>query len=254
MNNLETLETIENYLNGQLSTNERAQFESALRTNPAVADALAFYVMTKEAARRQAREQRIAEIKALRQTSVSPWSAPMRWAAAASVVLLLGLGWFFFQNGGGSFGNTSGVVAANATQRVDRYIAAEYDQLTLRMGGSGPVDSLTQGVGLYNGGQFAQAEAVFQNVLTQQPNNDRALKFAGLTALRQAKYDQAIERFSRLSQRTDLLDTSGPFLEALARIKRNQPVDKEQAKKLLERVIRENLDGKAEAEQLLNEL
>ena len=42
MNNLESLETVENYLTGQLPADERARFEAALRTDPAVVDALAF--------------------------------------------------------------------------------------------------------------------------------------------------------------------------------------------------------------------
>lgn len=261
MNNPENLETIENYVNDQLSADERMRFETALRTDPAVADALKFYVVAKETARQQARqaheerEQRRAELDALRRshspktfadmpTDTRPrptWSAPVRWAAAASVVLLMGLGWVFLRGAGGG---------TDAVQMADAYVTTNYGQLSTAMSG-GPADRLKQGVELYNRQQFAEAEPVFAQLLTEQPDNDRALKYAGLVAYRLKNYDQAVERFSRLNRRTDLLDTSGPFLEALARIQRNQPIDKEPVKNLLQRVIRENLEGKAEAKELI---
>ncbi|AQG79153.1 tetratricopeptide repeat protein [Spirosoma montaniterrae] len=253
MNNLEF---IEQYVTGQLSAAERTQFENALQTDPALADLLAFYVLSKHTAKAEAREQRRAELDALRHQLAQPptasegadsrvrslWSAPMRWAAAASVVLLLGLGWYFLRDT---------VSTANPRQLADAYISRNYDQLTTTMSG-GTTDSLTQGIGLYNEKKFSEAEAVFEQLLTQQPNNDRVLKFAGIVALRQQKYDQAIARFNRLSQRTDLFSNPGTFLEALARLQRNRPMDKEQAKKLLNEVVVKNLEGKAEAEQLLS--
>ena len=252
------LETIENYLTGQLSADETARFETALRTDPDVADALSFYVLAKHTAKVDAHARRKAELDALRRnaapqpmadlptpTRVRPlWSAPMRWAAAASVVLLLGLGGYFLR------GTTN---SPDANQLADAYITRNYDQLSTNMGG-GPVDSLTQGIGLYNDRKFAEAEVVFQDLLTQHPDNDRALKFAGIVALRQQKYDVAINRFHRLSQRTDLFSNPGTFLEAIALLQRNRPIDKEQAKKLLEEVINKNLDGKSDAVRLIDSL
>ena len=243
MNN--DLEIIENYLTGQLSADERTQFEATLRTDPAVADTLAFYALAKHTAKADARAQRQAEFATLHRSPVqSPWAAPMRWAAAASVVLLVGLGWYFQ-------GSTNG--SGDATQLADAYITRNFDQLATTMSG-GPVDGLTPGIDLYNNRKFAEAEAVFQSLLTQQPNNDRALKFAGLVAYRRKKYDAAIDRFHRLSQRTDLFSNPGTFLEAIALLQRNRPMDKSQAKKLLEEVINKNLEGKAETISLLEQL
>ena len=240
MNN--DLETIENYLTGQLSAEERTQFETTLRTDPAVADALAFYALAKHTAKVDARAQRQAELGALRrQPARLQWAAPMQWVAAASVVLLLGLSWYFLRDTTGS---------TDATQLADAYITKNFDQLPTTMGG-GPTDSLKQGVDLYNNNKFAEAEAVFQDVLIGQPDNDRALKFAGIVALRQQKYDQAIDRFHRLSQRTDLFSNPGTFLEAIALLQRGRPMDKSQAKKLLNDVISKNLEGKREAAELV---
>ncbi|MFD2569533.1 tetratricopeptide repeat protein [Spirosoma soli] len=235
------LETIENYLSGQLSTEDRTRFESALRTDPAVADALAFYVLAKQAAKNEARAERQAELNALRRRPVRPSAGvPMRWAAAASIILILGLGWSVYRL------RTEPVEAA---QLADTYIRTNFSQLSTTMGGE--ADSLKTGVGLFNENKLAEAEAVFESVLTSQPTNDRALKYAGIAALRQGQYDQAIDRFHKLSQRTDLFSNPGTFYEALALLKRGTPTDKVQAKKLLQKVIDQNLEGKSEAEALL---
>lgn len=250
------LETIENYLTGQLPADERARFEATLRTDPAVADAMAFYLLTKQAAQEQAREQRRAELNALR-TQGAPvlsgaprplWSAPMRWAAAASVILLLGLGWLFFRP----------TDSTNMASRLtDEYVAAHFTQLPTTMGGgssgSGSADSVKTGVGLFNEGKLTEANALFQDVLTRQPNMDSALKYAGIVSLRQGNYDKAIDQFHRLSQLTDLVANPGTFYEALAHLKRGQPLDKSQAKKLLEEVINKNLDGKRDADVLIKQ-
>lgn len=243
------LETIENYLTGQLPPDERAQFEVALRTDPAVADAMAFYLLTKQVAQEEARDQRRAELDALRtQTQNVPvrslWSAPMRWAAAASIIVLLGLGWSFFRP------TDPNVMASRLT---DEYIAAHFTTLSNTMD-SGSTDSLKIGSDLFNTGKLAEADAVFENVLTREPNNENALKYGGIVSLRQGNYDKAINQFHRLSQQTDLLANPGTFYEALAYLKRSQPLDKSQAKKLLEEVINKNLEGKGEAEKIVNEL
>lgn len=248
------LETIENYLTGQLPSEDRAEFEATLRADPDVANALAFYLLTKQAAQEQAREQRRAELDALRTQNVPVrsvgtrplWSAPMRWAAAASVVVLLGIGWLFVRP------TDSAMMASRLT---DEYVAAHFMQLPTTMdggsSGSGSADSVKTGVGLFNEGKLAQADALFQGVLSHQSDNDTALKYSGIVALRQGNYDKAITLFHRLSQNTDLISNPGTFYEALALLKRGRPLDKEQAKKLLEEVINKNLEGKGDAKQLM---
>lgn len=241
------LEHIENYFTGQLSPDERIRFETTLRDDPDVAEAVAFYLLTKQTAQQEVREQRRAELEALRNVSARPrWSAPMRWAAAASVVVLLGLGWGLFRP------------ATSNSQLADNYIAAHFDKLPTTMdagsSGLGATDSVRTGVGLFNEGKLSEASSWFQGVLAHHPNEDNALKYAGIVALRQGNYDQAIELFHRLSQLTDLVGNPGTFYEALALLKRGQPLDKEQARKLLDEVITKNLDGKQEAQQLLSNL
>ncbi len=248
MNN--DLELIENYVTGQLTPDERKRFEDGLRTDPALAEALAFYTLARQVAREQAREQRKAELDVLHRNATSTpfWSAPIRWAAAASIIVVLGLGWFLFRP-------TDSVEMAN--RLTDEYVTQHFTQLPTTMdggtSGSPSVDSVKLGVGLFNKGNLAEAEGIFRDVLTRQPDNDTALKFAGIVSLRQGNYDQAITQFHRLSQRTDLYSNPGIFYESLTLIKRGRPMDKENAKKLLDEVITKNLEGKRDAEKLVKE-
>ena len=246
------LETIEQYLTGQLPSDERTRFETALRTDSALADAMAFYLLTKQVARQEAREQRRTELDALRQPNVPTrplWSAPMRWAAAASIAVLLGVGWYFVQPSDSTM---------MASRLADEYVTEHFRQLPTTMdggsSGSGSLDSIKTGVGLFNEGKLADADAIFQDVLKRHPDMDSALEYAGIVALRQGNYDKAITLFQRLSQQTDLLGNPGTFYEALSLLKRGQLMDKKQAKKLLEKVIFNNLVGKKEAGQLIKAL
>ena len=259
------LETIENYVTGQLPADERVRFEETLRTDPTLADALAFYLLTKQVATAQARDQRKAELDALRDKSIQPphqlaeietrarplWSAPMRWAAAASIILLLGVGWYFVNP-------TTTDTQLVASQQVDAYVATHFNQLPTTMDGgstgSATTDSLKAGVGLFNEGKLTEAGIVFEQVLARQPANASALKFAGLVSLRQDNYDKAISLFHQLSEQTDLAYNPGPFYESLALLKRGQPSDRKQAKRLLGKVVNDSLEGANEAKQLIEQL
>ncbi|CCH54352.1 hypothetical protein BN8_03514 [Fibrisoma limi BUZ 3] len=251
---------IESYVNGQLSPTEKAAFDDALRSDQALADALAFYLLTKQVAQQEAREQRRAEFEALRhqlpdtafveETPVRPlWgSTSGRWiAAAASIVLLLGLGWYFVRSSTGLGDQTEVAENTALNAQIDQYIEANFTTLSPSM--SGEADSLQTGVEYFNTGRLADAGRVFDGILQRQPDNDTALKYAGIVSLRLGNYDQAITQFRRLSQ-LDLIKNPGLFYEALAYLKRGQPMDKSQAEKLLDEVINKNLDGKQEAEEL----
>ena len=79
-----------------------------------------------------------------------------------------------------------------------------------------------------------------------------AKKYAGIVSLRLKDYDKAINYFSLLENYTNLYANPGKFFHAIALLKRNKPGDKEQAKALMEQVVQNNLDGKEDAQKLLN--
>ncbi|GAB3901939.1 hypothetical protein GCM10028803_27530 [Larkinella knui] len=238
------LELIDDYFSGRLPVEERARFETSLQTNSQLADAVAFYLLARQAAQNEARANQKARFETLRKKSASvrPMPVRSRIALAACLLLVLGLGgyWFFQQQ------------TPSATELADQYIQQKYSRLTTTMAEKS--DSLQLGVNLYNDGKLTEAGAVFSDLLHRQPNDDRALKLAGLVSLRTGRYDQAIIFFHRLGEQTDLFANPGLFLEALTRLKRGQPTDNHQAEVLLKIVIGHNLEGKAEAEELIRKL
>lgn len=100
-------ERAEDYVAGRLATSERAQFETELGTNPELADETARLRAMRTGLRRLAfRDEMIARhAELVRSGAIQPVQPVMTvvrplWqymAIAASLVLLLGLGWFAWQ-------------------------------------------------------------------------------------------------------------------------------------------------------------
>lgn len=235
-------EKIDDYFTGQLAPDERTAFENALRTDAELANTTAFYVATKRTAAELNRADRMAQLAA---RPVRSRAGQFSWVAAASVLLVvsLGLGWFLLRSG-----------ASETPQALaDAYITKNLTELPVTMSAN-TADSLQMGANLFNANKLPRAGAIFTAIYRADTANDTALKYAGIVSLRLKNYDQAIEQFQALGRRTDLLVNPGLFYEALARIERNQPNDKQLAKKLLETVISRNLAGKADAEKLLEKI
>lgn len=242
------LETIENYVNGLLSPDERTRFEAELTQNPNLAESLTFYLMTQQVARQQALDKRRAELAALRPKpsatgdGVRPlWgnAGPFRWlAVAASIVLVCLIGYYALRP------KTDTLAELTAAYTKDHF-----GQLSVTM--SGETDGIQQGIALLNDGQVAKADSLFDALVRTQPNRNDVLMYAGIAAFRQGKYDRAIDRFHRLGQLPALYANPGLYYEALTRLQRNLPDDKSRAKRLLQQVVRQNLAGAKEAEKLL---
>ncbi|MDR6193827.1 tetratricopeptide repeat protein [Siphonobacter sp. SORGH_AS_0500] len=231
------LEQIERFFQGEMSATEQASFEKQIQENPQLASAAAFYWQAHQAARLEV----LAEKR--KQWEKAPAVKPLRKprfsiAAGIAAVVLLAILWLVWNRS-----------QPNLTERVMAYSNTNFQQLSLTMGNA--TDSLQEGIILYNQGKFPQAEQIFEVQLTHAPKDARALKFAGITAMRLKNYDKAIQYFQQLSQ-TDLYENPGPFYEALARIQRNQADDQAKAQQLLKRVVQENLPGKTQATEWLD--
>ncbi|RCR68900.1 tetratricopeptide repeat protein [Larkinella punicea] len=229
---MKELERIDDYFAGRLSPADRDRFEATLPHNPALARSVAFYLLARQTARQEARRM----LKPLPVRRL-----PVRMLVAVAACLLLVLGFL-----------TVWQTPPSVREVADQYLSERYGQLPVSLDGQS--DSLKTGSQFYNMGEFRKAETVFESMLQREPTHPEALKRAGLVSLRLNQYDQAIERFQRLGQQTDLYANPGIFLEALARLKRGQPMDKNRAKKLLLTVIQGNLEGKKEAGQLVEKI
>lgn len=232
------LETIEHYFAGQLSDAEKARFEQQIVADPELAEAVAFYLQARKTAQETALRERKAEWDMIRQQERKNRTVTWRvfaYAAAACALLVLGLVLFRPQT--------------SPEEMADQYIREQLTTLSVTMG-SQP-DSLQRARQAYNEGNLTEAETRVSALRTRDPNNTELIKLAGLVALRRGNYDQAIERFQQLGQRTDLRANPGFFYEALTLLKRNQPGDKNRAQELLQTVIDQNLEGKKAAEGLI---
>ena len=234
---------IDDYFGNRLPAGDRATFEQSLRTDPRLADAVAFYLLTKQTAQTDAHDARKAEWAALGKKQTPARTIGGRWvymAAAACVVVLLGLGWYFLRP------------QPSATELAEQYITTELQDLPITM--DAQADSLKKGAELYNAGNLTEAATIFNDLSLRDPGNALALKYAGIVSLRQGNYDEAIDQFHRLSLRTDLFANPGTFYEALTYLKRNRPGDLARARQLLQLVVEKKLEGEKVAEKWLKQL
>ena len=79
-----------------------------------------------------------------------------------------------------------------------------------------------------------------------------AKKYAGIVSLRLGKYDKAINYFLQLENFPRLHANPEKFYRALTLLKRNLGDDKKEAKKLLEQVVENDLEGKESAKKILD--
>ncbi|TAF29716.1 MAG: hypothetical protein EAZ70_01100 [Runella slithyformis] len=236
------MDKIEQYYNQTLSKAERLAFEEELKSNPALAQEVAFWVQARAAAQAEARARRKEEFATLGQslTKTKQRSLYYTYAAAASVVLMLGLGWWIYKS-----------QITNYESQINKewaaaYVEKNFTTLSTQMGNSN--DSLQTGVSAFNSGDLTKAKAIFGALLTRDSLNAEAQKYAGIVALRRQDYDKAIKHFHSLGTRTDLAANPGKFYEALALLRRDLPLDKFKAENLLKEIKAAKLDGWKEVE------
>ncbi len=232
--------TIDDYFANRLPADERTRFEATLRTDMALAEAVAFYVSAHHTLQAEAYTTRREELMARkpRLTRPTPW--PYAVAAAGCLALLLGIGWVLWQP------------QTSPSQLADAYIQTNLTELTVTM--SADADSLQRGLEAANAGNLPEADALLTQLLQRQPANAEVLRTAGIISLRRGQYNVALRRFEQLSCQTNLMANPGLFYQALTRLKRNAPGDVEAAKTLLQTVINQQADGSTDAQALLDNL
>jgi tetratricopeptide (TPR) repeat protein len=236
------MEKIEQYYNNTLSDTERRIFEEELKTNPALAEEVAFWVQARAAAQAEAHARRKEEFAQLRQSFPTTKQRNLwyTYAAAASVVLILGIGWWIYQS------PITNYESQISKEWAAAYVEKNFTTLNTQMGNG--TDSLQMGVSAFNSGDLIKAKAIFEALLQRDSSNAEAQKYAGIVALRRQDYDQAIKHFHTLGLRTDLVANPGKFYEALALLQRDLPLDKSKAENLLKEIKAAKLDGWKEVE------
>ena len=241
---MHSLEYIDDYFKGDFSPKEKMEFEKKLAEDPNFADDVAFYISTRQVSKDLVIEEKKNNFKRIyaeynKEAKVIPMRRIWSYSAAAAVFVAIVISWFLFMK------------PPTTTQLADNYINENLTHLQVTMGSQ--QDSMQMAVSLYNDGKYNESLAIFEAIVASRPKDNKALEFAGITALRIGNYEKSIQYFSRL-ERMQLAYNPGAFYHALTLMKRNGPGDADEAKRYLEKVVNEGLEHKEEAPALLKRL
>lgn len=228
------LALIESFFNDELTEAERQEFEKRCSTDQAFAETVALYVKAQYGFKQLHRNQRKAEFEKLRQTIKAPMVAKTTaryWIAAVAIVCIALLSWLYLRE-------------PNLPELADEYVDENFMVLSTTM--SSDEDTFRNAIALFNKNELTKAAAIFDSLA--ENNNPEALKYAGISYLRLENYTVAIEHFETLQQQS-LQTNPGAFYKALTLLKRKQDNDLTEAKKLLEKVKNEKLEGWQEVEK-----
>jgi tetratricopeptide (TPR) repeat protein len=172
---------------------------------------------------------------AVKKLNIKKW---LPYAMAASIIIAAAL---FF------------LIKPSVHGLAEDYIAQNLATLSLTMAGSN-TDTLQAGISAYNNKEYQKAQLLFTRYSTNHPESSDAKKYEGLAFLSLGQYDAALDSFDKLANMQGLFSNPGNFLEAVTLMKRNTEGDKEQAKQLLEKVVKEKTEGSDQAEEWLGKM
>lgn len=244
---MDNLEYIEAYFNEELSPEKKREFEQRITTDPVFAEEIAFYLSSKQAAVTEVIEERerfkdIYTKYKHGNHAEKPQPALLQklwpWAAAAAVLA------------GIIFGLNVWLKPASPEMLADKYVLEHFQTLPVTMGNK--EDSLQAGLRLYNEGRFEEALKHFESMVLNDTSFFEAKKYAGIVSLQLGQYDKAINYFSQI-ENIPLYANPGMFYHALTLMKRSRPGDSKTAQQLLQRVVKNDLEGKKVAAKWLRE-
>ena len=241
---MHSLEYIDSYFKGEFSSQEKMEFERKMVEDPSFADDVAFYISTRQVSKDLVIEEKKNNFRKIyseynKEAKVFSIRRIWSYAAAAVVVFGMSISWFLFTR------------QATPTQMAEQYIKENLNRLPVNMGGR--QDSLQMGVNFFNEGKLSEGQAIFEAMVAREGDDDKALEYAGETALKQQDYQKAIQYFNQL-EKIKLEYNPGKFYHALTLMSRNGTGDAPAAKKLLQEVVNEGLAKKEDAEKLLKSL
>lgn len=237
------LEYIDDFFKGELDAEQLELFEKRILEDADFADELAFYLSSVYTLRQGISREKKEHFRTLLNKESKPELKTVRlWpymSAAAAIVLILLSIYFFYPN-------------RSPNEIAQSYIDKNLSSLSVMMNST--EDSVQRGVRLYNENKFDEASQTFERILKNNPDNYKAMEYAGIVSLRLENYDNALRHFEQLSKATHLYANSGNFYKSLTLMKRNRPGDVKQAKALLTRIVDEDSSNEQAARELLKEL
>jgi tetratricopeptide (TPR) repeat protein len=242
---MDNLDYIDGHFKNERIPEQEQEFEKRMAEDPGFAEDVAFYISAHNIVQKEWRTERKKTFREIYDRDRDKIKAPVRplWtylAAAATVAaLIVGLYLFFKPGTGGR-------------ELADQYIQEQLKTLGITM--SSREDALQTGLRLYNEAKFSEALQQFESIVKADTSYFTAKKYTGFVYLRLGQYDKAITVFTQLQQYTSLYANPATFYLALTLMERNSAGDTTQAKKLLQQVVQDDLEGKEIAQQWLGKL
>lgn len=204
MNAERYIEKIEQYLEGEMNQAERVAFEAEVDENAELRQVMAAYngslFVIEQDIENNLRHQLqswAAEDKAVQPAAsrsgakiVTMRTMALRWAAAASILLVIG--WFTMVQTGKGLSD-------------EALFAAQYDlpQAQAALRGAAAEHPLAAGAAAFDAGDFQTAQTFFEQIFSQDEYYAEAQYLLGHIALQQKDYDRAIAGFNRAAERRD---------------------------------------------------
>jgi hypothetical protein len=236
-----TFEQIEAYLDDELSAEERAAFEVALKNKPGLQEEVRAHQATRRAVEAYASQRthdRVSKIFASQQKQQRPGfsTGMLRIAAAVALVLAMGIAYFYLQ-------------APNAAQLAEDYLEPYPDRITTM--GQNDANALATAIQAYNQAQYDEAIAAFQQIPPGHPQQPLIDLYIGVSALETGRTPLARSALQPLAEQAGDYQAAARWYLALAYLKEG---DTAAARPLLNLLI--TADGyKAEsARRLLDRL
>ena len=240
----DNLKNIDDFSRGELSAEDLRLFDQRVIDDPAFAGDVAFYLGAVSAIRSDVNEERKARFRKLYEQDKNQQQKPakvlMPYLAAAAVIGLISIVIFLFYP------------VSSPDKLASKYIDENLSVLGVSMGGS--QDSVQTALRYYNEGKMENALAIFEQLETTYPADNKMKEYAGIVSLRLAEYDKALKHFRELEALNNLYANPGKFYVALTLLKRNGPGDLTEAKTKLQQVTEQGLEHDGDARKLLEKL
>lgn len=242
---MDSLEYIDNYFKGELNEEETILFEQKIINDRDFADEVAYYISAHDAIKEKEIEEkkiRFREIYDQNKPGKLVMTVRKIWPSIAAAAVIAGIifGWQLFTQ------------PISPKQLADRYMQENLQKLPISMGSK--EDSMQKALKLYNDQKLPEALQYFQSMIQRDTADYISRQNAGIVALRLQRYDLALDYFKQLESYSLNFANPALFYEALTLMKRNRTGDAEQAKKLLQQVVQNDLDYKEVAEEFLKKL
>lgn len=239
---MDNLDYIDRYFKNELAPEGARQFGDKIESDPAFAEEVAFYLSALEASGEDAEAGKKQWFRELYRQKTGFGNKGMvrklaYLVAAAAVLAGIVFGLYQFEK------------PRSRQQMADRYIVDHLQTLPVQMGGR--KNNQQTGLQLYNDGKLVEAQAQFERMIQADTTDYTAKEHAGFASLRLREYDKALGYFKQLETYSTLYSNPALFYEALTLMERNHAGDNDKAKQLLEKVVRDGLEGSESAEDWL---